>query len=125
MSAEITIKNIRACRKFGFGYSYTPTGHGTEIEAPAHPEHTGTLKQIESALGSDLLLKNERAFRADAWFYDGKRIESVYRFGMIKPGPSDPDDLEAFYDKAEYDNAWFAFDPEKIDGDTVKIRIAD
>lgn len=116
MSAqEIVIKNAVRNRKFGKGISTQPTGHGTEIAAPSGPDYIGTFGQIGEQMRNDrrYLQSIQSAFKHSRLFYDGKIIESVWRFGAIKDNSNyifDETTGEAPWveDKcAVYDYAWF------------------
>ena len=77
MESQVVVTNPFRSRKFGFGYTCTPTGNGTEIETPSKPDYTGTLKQVQEAVDADRLLASFRSggtFYNTAWFYDGRRI---------------------------------------------------
>lgn len=73
---EITVKNYVRNRKFGWGYSLTPTGEDAySIEVPSRPYYEGTIKQIFAARDEDRTWQAYRnANHNTAWFYGGKRI---------------------------------------------------
>ena len=75
--AEVTIRNWRRSRSFGFGWSSIPTGRGTEIEIPQRPDYTGTYNQVVDAVANDRAFasaKSGGAYYCAAWFYNGQRI---------------------------------------------------
>lgn len=78
MSKKIVVNSPTRTRKWGWGYSCTPTGHGTEIEQPVKPDYVGTLNQVAKAQATDRTFKSLRSggtFTSTATFYDGKVIE--------------------------------------------------
>lgn len=91
MTTEIIIKNANRSRKFGYGISTTPSGHGTEIEPPTTPDYTGTLKQIEDQVEADHLYLNsiQNVHKSRRWFYDGQPIEAVWGVGIVSSVPCD------------------------------------
>ena len=93
---EITLKNVFRTRKFGWGWSCTPTGRDAyEIQTPTHPDYTGTLRQIGEAKATDRTWQSMASggtFTNQAWFYNGKRITHTWRWGILKGlGWDDPD----------------------------------
>ena len=84
---EITVKNYVRNRKFGWGYSFTPTGEDAySVEVPGRPDHEGTIKQIFTARDED---RTWQAYRNSnhntAWFYDGKRILQSWVWRNLEP----------------------------------------
>ena len=81
----ITVTNPSLRRHWGWGYSTTPTGRDAyEIEMPASPDFTGTIKQILAARSSDRTWKSLRGggtYTSEAWFYRGQRVVSVEEWG--------------------------------------------
>lgn len=80
---EITIRNWRRSRSFGFGWSSVPTGHGTEIMVRERPDYTGTYRQVLDAIEEDRAFASTKAggaYYSTAWFYRGQRIVGT-RFG--------------------------------------------
>ena len=81
MPEEITVKNFRRSKKFGWGWSCIPTGQDTDIEIPAAPDYTGTLRQLEKDQQDDAVFQNlGGAFYNTAWFFQGKRITHTWVF---------------------------------------------
>lgn len=76
--SEITVG--KGSKKFGVGYSFTPTGNGTEIQIPTRPDYTGTLEQCNRSLGQDRTFQAHKnsAFYSLSWFYDGQRITATW-----------------------------------------------
>ena len=116
MPEEITVKNYRRSRKFGWGWSTTPTGEDAySIEAPTVPDYEGTLKQLDEAINNDRAFQNlGGAFFNTAWFYGGQRISHTWAFGIMSNlgGP------------ARYGHLWTrGFDPTTSDQANIKIRI--
>jgi len=86
--SEITIKNYRKSRKFGWGYSFTPTGEDAySIKIPTAPDYTGTLSQIQNKKDSDKTFQETTAFSSTAWFYSGQRITHTWQFTCLKRAP--------------------------------------
>jgi len=76
---EVTVR--KNDRKWGWEFSTTPTGHGTEIEVPNKPFYEGTLSQIAAKKNADKTFQSVVSggtFYAAAWFYDGHLIEEMY-----------------------------------------------
>jgi len=76
METTITLRT----RTLGWGYETQPTGHGTDIEIPTRPYHTGTYRQICSAIPSDRTYQSLRSggtFINTAWFVGGQRIVAI------------------------------------------------
>jgi hypothetical protein len=125
--AEITVTNYRNDKRFGWGYSFTPTGRDPySIEFPTSPDHTGTLDQIDDARDKDRTWQahSQGAFYNTAYFYKGRRITHTWRFGLLNRPDNwqDMDDRE-MYDKAQYGYGWFSgFEPDTDETD-VKIRV--
>lgn len=71
------IKVSRNSRKWGWGYSVTPTGNGTEIETPIEPNYTGTIKQVVQQMQEDRTLQSYDGgtFMTRRWFWDGKPVK--------------------------------------------------
>ncbi len=136
MSTEITVKNYRSSRKFGFGYTFTPTGEDAySIETSSAPDHTGTLGQIHAAKEADRTFQSETAFRNTAWFYDGKRITHTWQFTRLHRAPDlyfDPEnedysdylmrDSENHAQNDKWGHDWVA-GWHGTDGNNVKIRV--
>jgi len=109
---EIIVKNYRRSRKFGWGYSFTPTGEDAySIKTPAAPDHTGTLSQIADAIQHDRTWQAKGgAFYNTAWFHDGRRITATWAFTKIGQG--------------KYDWAWVTgWEPPFDDERDVKIQV--
>ena len=75
---EITVRNWRRSRSFGWAWSCTPTGEDAySIEIPSRPDYTGTYGQVVDAMLADRTfasIKGGGGFYATAWFYKGGRI---------------------------------------------------
>ncbi len=105
MSNEVVIHNWQRSRSFGWEYSTTPTGHGSEIALPAKPFYTGTYRQITEKRGADSAFNNlGGTYHTEAWFYKGRRIThvdgmEVSRYGF-DPDPNDDDITVALADSA-------------------------
>ena len=75
--AEITVRNWRRSRSFGWGWSTVPTGEGINIEIPERPDYVGTYRQLCEAEAEDRAFQSSKsggAFYATRWFYKGKPI---------------------------------------------------
>lgn len=123
---EITV-NIKTDNKFGWGYSFNPTGEGTKIALPKTPDHEGTLAEVGNKIANDATWNAHRqgAFHATSWFYDGQRITATYGFGLIEHDPNYV--RTGSYDNAKYGKAWFTgFDSELAEKDgALMIRVVD
>lgn len=80
--SEVIVKNFRRSRKFGWGYSFTPSGRSaTSIETPSTPQYMGTLGKIQDSIEGDRTFQvhsHGGAFYTTAWFYDGRRITHTW-----------------------------------------------
>ena len=77
MPEEITVRNWRRSRSFGWGYSTKPTGKDSlSVALPTQPAYTGTYRQVCEAIRSDPNYASLRdgAYYLAAWFYQGRRI---------------------------------------------------
>lgn len=78
MSELVRITNANLRRKWGWGYSTTPSGRDAwSILPPSGPDHTGTLNQIFKAIETDESWRHLRSggtLFVTAWFWDGRRI---------------------------------------------------
>jgi hypothetical protein len=133
---EVTVKNFRQDHRFGWGYSCTPTGSGTQIAHPAFPDHTGTLHQIEHAKRKDRTFQSVLSggvYKQTAYFYQGRRIVATWRWGLINPAPDLPEALDSeaghranerhHQDNDGYGYGWFdGFDYSLADDD-LKLRL--
>jgi hypothetical protein len=72
------IKNPNRTRKWGWGYSTTPSGvDAYSIVPPTRPDYVGTLKQVREAIRNDRAYNSlGGAFHCDRWFYDGKPLSA-------------------------------------------------
>ena len=103
-----TVKNPNRSRKFGWGYTFQPTGKGTQIETPEHPKHEGTIGQCLKAQRDDRTYQAHRnAFHTTAWFYEGRRIIKF----------ESPDGLWEYPDRSEGN-----FPPDPL-GDELHISV--
>jgi len=86
---ELTITNYKRRRKWGWGYTFTPTGRDAyEIETPGGPDHEGTLGQIKAAIAADRTWQARGGtFYNTAWFYDGERIVATRIFMLLENAP--------------------------------------
>jgi hypothetical protein len=121
---EITITNYERRRKWGWGYSFSPTGNGTEIRTPTEPNYTGTLGQISEARENDPILKaHSNCYSSSQWFWNGRPIVATWAFGIVsKTWSGDYNDEEEY----EYGHAWFQgfhMPFEEYETTEIKIRI--
>ena len=128
MHQEITIKNYRRSRKFGWGYTFTPTGEDAySIETPSRPDHVGTLNQIDDDIASDRTWRARGgAFYNTAWFHDGKRILATWAFDIVsQPSPNESADMttDEFFAQCEYGWRWVNGWRPPEDASDVKIRL--
>ncbi len=124
MPDEIAIKNFRRSRKFGWGWSSTPTGENAySIEVPDAPDYTGTLRQLFQDRADDVAFHSlDGAFYDTAWFYDGRGITHTWAFGPLSPMFA-PDGKPI--EDVKYDYRWeTGFRPAYANGDDIKIRLA-
>ncbi len=121
MPKEITVKNFRKNRKFGWGWSTTPTGEDAySIETPDAPDYEGTLNQLQEARRNDRAFNNlGGAFFNTAWFYRGKRITHTRVFGPM--GPTYTEYGEEIED-VEYDDRWEPKFNQDTDDKDITIR---
>jgi hypothetical protein len=84
---KIVINNPRQTRKWGWGYSTTPTGDDAySIETPDRPQYTGTLGQVRKSRREDRIFNNlGGALYNEAWFYNGQRITGIEVAGETFP----------------------------------------
>ena len=127
MSEEITVTNYRKSRKFGWGWSTTPTGEDAySIETPSAPDYEGTLSQLRKAMAADKAFQTNlgSVFYNTAWFYDGRRITHTWQFSIIAE-PENADDLliNEYYDACEYGYTWSAGWAPDWDAEDVKIKV--
>ena len=121
---EINIKNINRTRKWGWGWSCTPTGEDAwSISPPSKPDYTGTLNQISADRHGDRTWKSmQSVFTNTSWFYDGLPVHSTWTFGVLN-GKSYDDP------SAEWGYGWFPGlhleIPEHGDDKDLKIRVRD
>lgn len=100
---EIELTDVNRDKKFGIGYSFTPTGKGTGIETPSKPDYTGTMSQCIKALGGDRTYQahQQSAFNNVAWFYNGQRITATW-YGWINDDEWQPGWVRGFNQDAIY-----------------------
>jgi len=136
---EFTVKNYKRDRRFGWGWTTQPTGHGTEIETPGAPSYLGTLAQLRRERATDAAFNSlGGAFYNTAWFYQGKRITHTWVYTIVETAddlPGNPDTVRSWwvqnqehhYKNDRYGYAWVpGFRLDLIDPDDVlKIRTAD
>jgi len=86
MTETITITNFMKSRRFGWGYSTTPTGEGPySIEVPTKPMHTGTVGGVCDAIQNDRTFNSlGGTFRNTAWFWNGQRITHTLVYGIVE-----------------------------------------
>lgn len=116
MPEEITVKNYRRSRKFGWGWSTTPIGEDAySIERPSIPDYEGTLNQLDEAISNDKAFQGMGgAFFNTAWFYDRRRITHTWQFGIT--GGLEDHPLKTGY-------LWVrGFNPDAGQGD-IKIKV--
>ena len=118
---EITIKNINLTRKWGWGWSCTPTGEDAwTIKEPTRPNYTGTLNQIGNDRGADRNWKSMQSggtFTNSLFFYDGKPVRSTWTFGILNGKIYDDPD-------AKWGYGWFVGLHLPEDGEeSLKIRV--
>ena len=121
MLQEIDIKDINRTRKWGWGWSCTPTGEDAwSIERPAKPDCTGTLNQIQAYANGDRTWKSMQSggtFTNTSYFYDGKPIHSTWTFGVLNGKLYDDPD-------AKWGYGWFSGLHLLENGDkSLKIRV--
>ena len=73
------VEVTRRSRKFGWGYSTTPTGDDAySIEFPSEPQYTGTVNQVYRARSENPYYNNLGGVCSNScWFYNGKPIYAV------------------------------------------------
>lgn len=94
---EILVENWKRSKKFGWGWSCTPTGDGPySIETPTHPDVTGTIAQIQEHIRDDRAFNSlGGVFYNTAFFYDGQRITHSYDYVLLNCAPDLPMDEDA------------------------------
>lgn len=109
---EITIKNYRRSRKFGWAYTFAPTGEGLSIETPTMPDYVGTLNQLHEIRNNDTtwMVHCRSAFYNTADFYAGERITHTWTYHLLEAAPDLPFDPERDdyreWRKKNFDNRW-------------------
>jgi hypothetical protein len=125
---EITITNYKGKKKWGWGYSFTPTGNGTEIRTP---DYVGTLGQISEAKEADPILKaHSNCYSSSRWFWDGRPVVATWTYGIVDMAKWDNLSDENYLECPEehdsvYGWAWFyGFHLPLEEGpDEIKIRV--
>ena len=133
MLHEIEITNINRKRRWGWGFSTTPSGNGPySIELPTAPDYVGTIGQISEAIASDVVFHSlGGAFYATQDFWDGHPIVATWRFGCLQldrghwEEEADGDGVEWVHDEdAKYGYAWFdGLEFPENGSTTIKIRV--
>lgn len=80
-TTTVTITNPTRRRQWGWNYSTTPTGHGTNIAPVTEPDYVGTLNQVRECIRNDRGLAAARSggvYMSTGWFYGDKRICRVW-----------------------------------------------
>jgi len=115
--SNITVKNFRRSRKWGWGWSITPTGEDAyAIETPGNPDYVGTLNQIARAKHEDRVFNNlGGAFYNTAYFYSGRRVTHTWAFTLIHQGDE--------WENDRYDWAWEAGFHPPDDEANLQIRV--
>ena len=123
LANEITVPNFGRSRKFGWGWTTSPTGQGTSIEIPTSPDYTGTLGQLRQDRADDRAFHSlGGAFYNTAWFYGGRRITHTWAFGPLSPMFDENDQPNP---DVEYDYRWEpGFHPGYAESDDIKLRLA-
>jgi hypothetical protein len=104
MKTEITIANPRRCRKFGYGISTTPSGHGTDITPPRGSDYNGTIKQIDQQITDDYryLSSIQSAYKSTAIFYDGQVIDAIWDSGVVDTKKTGVEKIYPYNDSDEF-----------------------
>lgn len=83
----VQISDYRRKRKWGWAFTYEPTGEGTNIATPTAPMHTGTLKQVRTAIANDAAYQPRcGTFCATAWFWRKERITNTWAWTILESG---------------------------------------
>lgn len=89
-------KLTRRSRKFGWGYSFTPSGTGPRtIERPTKPNYVGTIKQVFEAKASDKTYNahKDTALSSQQYFLNGFPVKGdpnlIYDLYMLLEGQVD------------------------------------
>ncbi len=81
MNKKEQIKITRKTKNFGWGYSTTPSGNGTDIAPPTAPDIEGSVMQVISRMSkhhnSQLWGSLKNVFTNESYFLNGKRIKFV------------------------------------------------
>lgn len=127
-AGEVTVRNYRMSRRFGWAYSFHPTGRTPyEIETPARPMDTGTLRQLAQVIEDDRTwqVHSRSASSATAWFYDGRRITHTWCWTNLTPMVTDNGE---WVENVTYGYGWIdGFHPERVadTGDKdIRIKLA-
>lgn len=123
MLVELTVD--RNSKKFGWGWSCTPTGEDAySIEYPGAPDYEGTIEQVKKARSDDRAFHSlGGAFYNTAWFYDGNRITHTWCFDCVADH-NDPSE-EYDFDKREYGYTWTSGfgGTDAVNKGKIKIRV--
>ena len=109
--------------KWGWGYSVTPTGNGTQIETPTAPDYEGTVPQIVKAIKRDKTFQSfvsGGVFKNTRWFYGGMPVVA-YEWFFIDYDNPDAEGEWGFTQDAR------GFDPVSLQhglGGSFKIMVA-
>lgn len=118
---ERVVKNYLNDKRFGWGWSCTPTGEDAySIRVTLAPDYEGTINQIQGDIQADKAFNNlGGAFYNTAWFYKGRRILKAWKWLLIEERTTPVYDEHGQHDwkndDAKYGYGWGDFEDALAD----------